>query len=418
MSVSTPNFVAYGQNNGPLIQVNPFPIVAQRAPLTTDKAPLGTLWVYPASNSAWVLTSIVANSASWENIGGGAGVFTSLTVTPGPINLTGTTNINITGAATTTIGTGGTGAVDIGNTTGGTIFTGNVGLNNNLVLANTNTAGTAGEIQFNAVRWISNYGTGNVFVGPDSGNTSLTTGTAVNNVAIGLNSGVALTTGAQNVFVGQGAGQSALSATANTGIGRQALSDILSGSSCVAVGGSALTNVTTGDDLIAIGTAAGTAYTTESSNIVIGHAGVAADANTLRIGSQGAGLGQIDLAFIAGIFGVTVGGSGVAVFIDNTGNLGTVVSSERFKEDIEDMDDYSSPIFDLRPVTFNYKKNGQFSCGLIAEEVEEVMEDLVVKDENGLPFTVKYQDLPVMILNELQKLNARVEALEAKRKGK
>src|SRR5208282_5365977 len=201
MSVSTPNFVAYGQNNGPLIQVNPFPIVAHRAPLAADRAPLGTLWVYPATNGAWILTSVVANSASWESISGGAGLFTSLTVAPGPINLTGTTNINITGAATTTIGTGGTGAVDIGNDTGGTIFTGNVGMLNNLLLPNTTAGDTAGEIQFNAVRWISNYGTGNTFVGGDSGNATLTTGTAINNVGIGLNAATALTTGSQNVFV-------------------------------------------------------------------------------------------------------------------------------------------------------------------------------------------------------------------------
>ena len=103
MSFNQQSLVSYGLSQS-LINVFPFPIVSKRTPTTADKAPLGSLWVVPASNAAYVLTSIVNNSATWVNVEGGAGVFSSLTVTPGPISLTGTTTINTTGAATTSIG--------------------------------------------------------------------------------------------------------------------------------------------------------------------------------------------------------------------------------------------------------------------------------------------------------------------------
>lgn len=120
------NQVAYGLTQA-LITEAPAPILAKRAPTVHDiKWALGQLWINVPSNTAYVLTSIVSNSATWLQIeaSGGTGVFSSLTVTPGPISLTGTTNINTTGAAVTTIGTGGTGAVNIGNATGNTSVTG------------------------------------------------------------------------------------------------------------------------------------------------------------------------------------------------------------------------------------------------------------------------------------------------------
>jgi len=115
-------------------------------------------------------------------------------------------------------------------------------------------------------------------------------------------------------------------------------------------------------------------------------------------------------------FGQAVGGSGVAVVIDNAGNFGTVVSSAKFKENIVDMLTHSELIMKLRPVIFNYieDKFKNTSVGLIAEEVAEIFPDLAVKDANGNITTVKYLDLIPMLLNELQKLTKRVEALETK----
>lgn len=118
----------------------------------------------------------------------------------------------------------------------------------------------------------------------------------------------------------------------------------------------------------------------------------------------------------AGSYGVTVGGTNAALLIDNTGLIGTTTSSERFKDNIEDMEDDSSKILLLRPVTFSYKKD-PFSIkqyGLIAEEVAEIFPDLVNLDDEGLPHSVQYHNLPSILLNELIKLHERVNELEEK----
>lgn len=407
---TTPN-TAYGLSQ-PIINVFPKPIIALRDPVGTDRAPLGTLWVRPATNGAFVLTSVVNNVATWESITGGAGVFTSLTVNPGPISLTGTTTINTAGAATTTIGTGGTGAVNIGNATGETSVTGDLNLVNNLTLPDTNAAGTVGEIIFGANRWISNTGTRNTFVGQNSGSTTLTVVTAVDNTCVGANAGNVLTTGHNCVYVGSGSGELATTSIGNVAVGFNALSTITANGDCVAIGNGALVNAT-GANNIAIGSISGSVYTNEQDNILIGHQGVAADANVMRLGTTGVGAGQVNSTFIAGVFGSTVGGTGIAAVVDAAGQFGTIVSSRRFKENIDDMGDYSTDIYKLRPVTFTMKKDGSFASGFIAEEVMGVMPDLVVNDVDGQPLTVKYNDLPALLVNELQKLNARVKYLES-----
>jgi hypothetical protein len=147
--------VGYGLSDA-LPNIFPKPIVALRAPQTSDFAQLGQLWIEPknsagvAQNLCWVLTSIINNSANWLALvgGGGAGVFASLTVTPGPISLTGTTTINTAGAGTTAIGVGGTGAVTIGNATGNTtIPAGNLTLTlGNIVVSAGNITATLGNI--------------------------------------------------------------------------------------------------------------------------------------------------------------------------------------------------------------------------------------------------------------------------------
>jgi trimeric autotransporter adhesin len=150
---------------------------------------------------------------------------------------------------------------------------------------------------------------------------------------------------------------------------------------------------------------------TGSNNIEIGNEGSSGDSDAIRIGTPGT---QTSF-YAAGIDGVTVS-SGVEVFINSSGQLGTVNSSLRFKEDVHDMGDASSAIFRLRPVTYRYKQpyadgSKPIDYGLIAEEVAEVYPDLVVKGADGKIQTVQYQKLTPMLLNELQKQHQLVEQM-------
>src|SRR5262249_11689974 len=119
----------------------------------------------------------------------------------------------------------------------------------------------------------------------------------------------------------------------------------------------------------------------------------------------------------AGISGVTVAG-GVSVVIDSTGHLGTATSSARFKENIQPMDKTSEAILALKPVTFRYKHDldpeGIPQFGLVAEEVEKVNPDLVARDEQGKPYTVRYEGVNAMLLNEFLKEHRKVEAQQSK----
>lgn len=163
MSVSQRNNVAYGLSQA-LITEAPTPIISKRSPTASDFATPGTVWTNVLTNQVYILASIVANAATWVSVAGGAGVFSSLTVTPGPISLTGTTTINTTGNATTSIGTGGTGLVNIGNTAAGTNISGALTVSGGTI--DLNITGTAAT-------HIGN-GTGNTFI--DNGNFVVTTG--------------------------------------------------------------------------------------------------------------------------------------------------------------------------------------------------------------------------------------------------
>ena len=164
---------------------------------------------------------------------------------------------------------------------------------------------------------------------------------------------------------------------------------------------------TTGSSNIALGATAGSNLTTGSNNIDIGALGVAGEANTIRIGKSG----TQKKTFIAGIRGVTVA-SGVGVIVGTTGQLGTVVSSARFKEAIKPMDKASEAILALKPVTFRYKQeldpDGIPQFGLVAEQVEKVNPDLVVRDEDGKVMTVRYEAVNAMLLNEFLKEHRNV----------
>ena len=180
----------------------------------------------------------------------------------------------------------------------------------------------------------------------------------------------------------------------------------------MAEGFDALFNNTTGNSNIAIGLAAGGSLTTGSNNIDIGNQGVAAETNTIRIGTQG----TQTATFIAGISGTPLG-AGVAVRVNANGQLGTVGSSARFKQDIKPMDKASAAILALKPVIFRYKQEldpeGTPQFGLVAEDVEKVNPDLVARDEDGKVYTVRYEAVNAMLLNEFLKEHAKLEQQEA-----
>jgi predicted ribosome quality control (RQC) complex YloA/Tae2 family protein len=159
-----------------------------------------------------------------------------------------------------------------------------------------------------------------------------------------------------------------------------------------------------------LGAGAGGNLTTGNNNIDIGNAGVAAEANTIRVGT-----GPQTKTFIAGINGAGV--IGVAVKVNAAGQLGTAPSSERFKDEIKPMDKASEAILGLKPVTFLYKKEldpeGIPQFGLVAEQVEKVNPDLVARDADGKVYTVRYEAVNAMLLNEFLKAHKKVEEQEA-----
>jgi DNA-directed RNA polymerase specialized sigma54-like protein len=109
--------------------------------------------------------------------------------------------------------------------------------------------------------------------------------------------------------------------------------------------------------------------------------------------------------FISQIFGKPVGNDAVAVLVDSFGKLGTMGSSRRFKKEIKPMDEMSEAIFALKPVTFQYKTDATDTprFGVVAEEVADANQDLVVRDENGEIYSVRYDAVNAMLLNEFLK---------------
>jgi Chaperone of endosialidase len=197
----------------------------------------------------------------------------------------------------------------------------------------------------------------------------------------------------------------------NNAFGESALFRNTSGSDNTAIGDDALHENTTGNSNIALGSQAGRSLTTGSYNIDIGNLGVAGESHTIRIGTSG----DQTRTFIAGIYGTGGGGSKLPVYVNSSGQLGTQSSSRRFKKEINPMDQKSEAILALKPVTFRYKNDEantpQF--GLIAEDVAEVDADLVVRDDTGKIYTVRYEAVNAMLLNEFLKEHNLVQELKA-----
>jgi hypothetical protein len=279
-----------------------------------------------------------------------------------------------------------------------------------------------------------------------TGAQALKNNTASGNTATGWRALFTNTTGSSNTAVGSGALYSDINDCCNTAIGRQALfsnstggmntavgegtlADNTTGGNNTAIGADAILHNISGTGNIAIGVFAGQTLATGHDNIYIGNYQVSGqdESNTIRIGiSQGT-------TYITGISETPLVGAPVVVADSN--QLGVQPSSARFKEQIEPMDKASETVFSLKPVTFHYKeeldskRNAQF--GLVAEDVENVDPDLVVHDKGGKPYTVRYDAVNAMLLNEflkehkaaleehrkVEKLEATVAGLVAKVKG-
>jgi hypothetical protein len=348
----------------------------------------------------------------------------------------------------------------------GSFAAGTIALSGNLALPNT-TSASVGVITLGGAPFLHNFGPGNTFVGASAGNMTMTAGgnTGVGSAALGsdttglLNSAfghfaltanttggvnnafgafalTANTTGGVNNAFGYAAlysnttggdnnafgyaalysntaggdnnafGSGALGSNTagqfNSAFGEAALSANTTGDQNNAFGFAALGSNTTGTNNLAIGYGAGSNLTTGRNNIYIGSAAAtSSESSTIRIGS-----GNQTAAFMAGISGAT-SASGTAVLVNSNGQLGTLLSSRRFKDEIADMAGESDLLMKLRPVSFYYKpeydETHTRQYGLVAEEVAQVSPELVVFDKDGVPQTVRYHFVNAMLLNEVQK---------------
>jgi Chaperone of endosialidase len=241
--------------------------------------------------------------------------------------------------------------------------------------------------------------------------------TGINNTAVGTAALSNNTEGQENTATGRSALGINTTGNWNTANGAFALAINQTGIENTAYGQVALSNVT-GSKNVGIGAAGGCKLTTGSNNIAIVNPGVAGESNTIRIGAVGTETNCADFplpahtaTYIAGISGQTTSG-GVAVYINSDGKLGTLTSSARFKDEIEPMDKASEAVLALKPVTFRYKHEvdpksiPQF--GLVAEDVEKVNPELVARDADNKPYTVRYEAVNAMLLNEFLKAHQKM----------
>jgi uncharacterized coiled-coil protein SlyX len=236
--------------------------------------------------------------------------------------------------------------------------------------------------------------------------------TGVDNTAVGDRALFSNTTANGNTADGTFALFSNTTGADNTAIGDVALDANTTGLSNTAIGVAALASNTTGSGNIALGFNAGLNLTTGSNNIDIGNLGATDESDTIRIGVQG----TQTFTIIAGISN-DIQAIGTPVIVTTDGFLGVATSSARFKDQIKSMDNASEALLALRPVSFRYKKEidptGTSQFGLIAEEVEKVNPDLVVRDKEGKPYSVRYDQVNAMLLNEFLKEHRKVEELKS-----
>jgi len=435
----------------------------RRNPTTKDyyNWRLGTIWLNQVTDTIWMLAHLTRTPgapavgsplAVWIQIG--SGVYANNFVTGnGPVVAVGGAAIPVasvlnvlgahgisTGAAANTITVELDNAIILGNLAAIpaydpalTLTTGDCRiLAGNILMPPTTINATMGVIVVNGVNWAHSYGIGNTFVGSTAGNTTVLTAQGCtgigaealhnltsgnNNTACGGRAAVNITSGSANSAFGELALSLATTSEANCAFGTDCLDGLTTGGFNSVVGAAAARHVATGDFNIIFGAGSGNNYVgAESNNIIVGNQGTAAENNSIHIGvvTPDATLPTAHTScFIAGISGVVVAGA-VPVVIDANGQLGTVVSSIRYKEDVEDLGNVSTAIYDLRPVKFHFKadKTKHDNYGLIAEEVEAVMPNLVVYNKENEVDTVRYMDLIPLMLNEIQKLKAQVTSLQ------
>ncbi len=360
-------------------------------------------------NGTSPITATTAGTGGQVLIGSsGAPSFITPTAGAGLSITNNATTLSYALAVPVTIADGGTNATSMTNTDGVVYYDG--------TKLNTTTVGTAGQL-------LTSNGTGNAptfqtfTITNDSGSVtgnslSLKAGSGAGATVKFSGSGTAMTLSMtdanNNIAIGASAGNATMGSSNNVvGLGAGLALTTGSNGNC-ALGGEALVSLTTGTGNIAIGLFAGSNLSSsESNNIYLNHDGVAAESGKLRIGGTTA-------AFIAGISGVTV--SGATVLVSAAGQLGVAASSARYKKNIKDI--ISSNVLDLRPVTFNYKDReweDEIHYGLIAEEVADTIPDLVIYDNNKEPQTVKYHELPVLLLAQLKVLAHEIAVLKAER---
>lgn len=251
-----------------------------------------------------------------------------------------------------------------------------------------------------------------VFIGSSAGNG---TASGINNTSTGYASLLALTTGYYNVGFGSSSGTSVTTGYSNAYIGHASGNSNSTGFANTALGSFSFTNSLTGSYNISIGTSSAVNYSgSESSNLLINHAGVPSENNVIRIGTVGSGAAQQNACYIAGIYGVTV--TGTTVICDANGKLGTVVSARRYKDNIKPLGCTTHNLRKLQPVSFNYKADPAETLhyGFIAEDVQPYFPELITFNEHGMVDSLKYHEMPAIIINEMHRLWEEVDALTAR----
>jgi hypothetical protein len=234
----------------------------------------------------------------------------------------------------------------------------------------------------------------------------LSNATGLDNTAVGLaalrsNTGGQFPQGSQNTAIGSVALVDNTTGYLNTALGMFALHFNTTGTANTACGGAALEQNSEGDNNVALGNLAGGNQTTGSGNVYIGSGMVGAAGETNR-------------TYIRNVYSSVA--SARIMYVDSDNRIGTLSSSRRYKEEIKPMDKASEALFALKPVTFRYKKeidrSQVRSFGLIAEEAADVSLDLITRDEQGKPQTVRYEAVNAMLLNEFLKEHCKNEEQE------
>lgn len=348
------------------------------------------LWALPSGtmNTGFGVQALHSDTTGFNNTATGAFALQANTIGTGnTANGAGALQFNISGHLNTAIGS----ITLFSNTTGqSNTAIGSSALNAN-ISGSYNAAIGTGALNKN------NTGVGNTASGANAMYSNTSGGY---NAANGINALNRNTTGSYNVASGSAPLFYNTTGSYNIASGNRALYANTTGWFNTAIGYNTLPASTTGHYNVALGYQAGLNLTSGSNNIYLGNLGVASESFTMRLG------GAQTATFIAGVRGVTLdAATSVPVYVNSQGQLGTLPSSQRFKEDVRDMGEASRRLYELRPVTFRYTGQGVPEYGLIAEEVAKVYPDLAAHGADGKIEAVQYHKLTPMLLNEVQRLN-------------